>query len=277
MHIAPLALALALAPASTATVAEHPLIGTWTGAWARGDTSELTITHIDESGAVTGAYCHQRAAIHALGVIELHPVDGTAATIADGTIRFSVARSHLEARLDAPDTERLILTNRSDGHDLPSVISLSRAASPRCTERYRALAVDEVTGSGPSLAELMPTAPEHPLVAHWQGHDPGTDLIVELSVLRVEHGLASGLFCNAWTATSGYYYRIDPDDGLAAPATERGLAIDVGRLHFDFSLGNADRLTMTRTGLGAPKALTLTRTSAPTCAPRYIPEPARSS
>ena len=106
--------ALALT-AATAAVASHPITGTWAGTWTRGDVSEITITRVEQDGAVHGAYCYHFPRFHALGVIELHPEHATAATLLGDTLRFEVGTSHIEAKLDPENPEVLVFSNRRAG------------------------------------------------------------------------------------------------------------------------------------------------------------------
>ena len=248
-------------------------VGTWSGTWTRGDTSELTITRVEGSGAVHGAYCHRYPKWHSLGVIELHPTKATAASLSGNTLRFEIASSHIEARIDADDPGRLLLSNRRAEGDATSMLPMTRIEAPACTAQYIGHVITEISGIGLSVAERMPEHADHELIGHWTGHDPQTSLIVELSLVEIEDGHARGVFCNAWSINSGYFYVLDPTSGFLAPVTPDTVRFDVNQVAFAFQL-DARALRMSRTTHGSTKTLTLEKTDTPTCAHRFIPSPA---
>ena len=274
-HAAHAALTATLALSTAAAADEpHPMVGTWSGTWTRGDSSEITITHVDERGAVHGAYCHRYPKWHSLGVIELHPHDGTAATMVDNTVRFIVGSSEVAAKLE-PDLETVVFSNRraGAGADAKSVLAMTRIEASRCTAQYRAHTITEISGVGESLAERMPDHPDHALIGHWTGRDAETNLLVELSIAQIESNSAKGLFCNLWSPKAGYYYALDLNpNGFLAPATQRSLRFDVAAVAFDFELEHGT-LWMTRDARGHTRTLTLEKTDTPTCAHRFIPSP----
>ena len=259
------AAALALSAAMAAD-APHPMVGTWAGTWTRGDMSELTISRVDDDGAVHGVYCHKYAKYHSLGVVELQPADATAATLVDGTLRFEVGTSHIEATLDG---DEIVFSNRRAGNDAKSVLTMTRIAAPQCTAQYIGHTITAVSGTGQSLADRMPERPDHALVGHWTGVDPETKLLVELTVVDTDNGYASGVFCNAWSANSMYFYVLDPMNGFLAAVSPDTLKFDVAAVSFVFEL-EAGTLRMTRTARGDRRTLMLDKTATPTCAPRYI-------
>ena len=273
LHAALAALVATLAlSAATAADAPHPMVGTWSGTWTRGDTSELTITRVEGSGAVHGAYCHRYPRFHSLGVVELHPTKATAATLRDNTLRFEIGNSHIEARIDADDPGRLLLSNRRAEGDATSMLPMTRIDAPACTAQYIAHTITEVSGTGQSLAAQMPEHADQALIGHWTGLDPQTSLIVELSIYAIEKGKAKGVFCNLWTVNAGYYYALDPTTGFQARTSAFSVEFEVGHVAFAFRLLNGN-MQMTREANRRTRTLTLEKTDAPTCAPRFIPRP----
>ena len=116
----------------------------------------------------------------------------------------------------------------------------------------------------------MPKHADHALIGHWAGVDPDTSLIVELTIVDTDNGYASGVFCNAWSVNAAYFYALDPTAGFLASVTPDSLHFDVSTVAFDFQLED-NTLRMTRTAGEDTRTLTLEKTAAPTCAPRYIP------
>ena len=123
---------LALSTAAAADEPHHPIIGTWSGAWTRGDTSEISITRVDDDGAAYGLYCHQYPAFHSLGVVELHPDEATKASLTSDTLRFEVGNSRIEAKLDR-DKDALVFSNRRAGADAKSMLPMTRIDGPQRT------------------------------------------------------------------------------------------------------------------------------------------------
>ena len=260
------AAALALTLPTTAHAQEpHPLIGTWSGTWRSGATSELTVATVTD-GAATGIAC-TLFKHGGLRFFDLHPDRVPASVTSRGRLRHQARALRHEYRPHRRDPDRMKLHERSKGKTYK--LDVQRIDPETATCRSRVRTVDE--------GMARPAAPtgESPLVGLWRGRWGETDAVTEIAVWRVDGDTVHATYCHQ-NGPSYWIADLMPGDALDSRVGPGG---DL-RFH---EAANPDiswiltphwgALSMQYLRNGERSTVSLAKTDEPGCLSRVAPHP----
>ena len=258
--------ALAVAVSSAATAASD-LRGIWRGSWESGHETELTIVRIDDQGHAFGSSCYQTGKGR-YSYIDLHPDAIPAQLDTAGVLRIERPPRLWTFRHDA-DTDVVTLRFRFKQRE-PSEIQLARVERQTCAARVHPLTPPPGATAAPSVADLIPAAPEHWAVGTWTVTYSG--LTVELAVVDVVDRYARGIYCNLRDGPTLGFHDLDPDHGLRAKVSRKKLDFKIRDIRFSFKRTKDDNvLERTRRHKGKTQRHDVHRTDKPACASRVAP------
>ena len=172
-----LAFSIPLIPSIAAD--EHPLVGTWSGAWKSGLTIELTVDQV-AGKAATGLYCNIRTN-GAIRFVDLSPDHGITATVnRKGRLKYKIGKTHWEYRPDRRDPDRLQLHHRRGGKTTKLDVHRVDPDTTLCAGRVATLS-RATTGPRGNLAPS-----DHPLVGVWRGEWDQVDAATEIAIWSVD-------------------------------------------------------------------------------------------
>ena len=267
--------------ATTATAADHPLVGTWTGNLDERTQRELTIRSVGAQRTVYGWYCIRQSGLHQIN--DFHgdgSAPGTARALATKQRITTTIRDYRIRATVNRDGDHLDVTAKSRKDKRNYELALTAPETAPCRPRIVPLPVEGVPDDdrppGETFADVLAgVGPDpHPFVGSWTG-SAASGLVLELVVASVDDdGAVQGLYCNIWA--SGWRatdMNAAIPGAIVATATDRELGFrheHNGRT-FQFTLDTPDTMTYVQTipGKGS-QTIPIVRTDDPTCAKRVI-------
>ena len=263
IHRGALAAATLVLTSVSATAADD-FRGTFRGTWPDGQTTELTVVRIDDSGNAIGAYCHRSSRHVRHFIFDLHPEDGVTASLDDGALRFELGNAKWAFRVDRadPDVVRMAFRLRETRE-----LDLERSDGQTCASRLRQLNPPADAPMRPTIAETMPDQPEHWAIGSWTLTRP-SGLVVELTIFDVKAGRGHGIYCNLRDGPTYTVLDIHPDKGLNAKVTRNKVSFRIKKVRFAFKKTGDDTVEATRRHKGKKTTVDGHRTDEPACASR---------